>query len=318
MLSDYKLKSIFKNELSYFIKYKRSLGSDFKNEVNILKHLDIDLCSLKLKSKRITKDTYKIITARNDMSDANYARHYKLITEFCKYLISSGYKNIYYENKTFHIVNNYKPVIFSDYEIQKLFDTMDTYTSLSSNKFYKLNYTYSIVFRLIYSCGLRASEVLSLNVDDINFDKNTVAIIDSKNHISRMVVFSDSMKKCLITYINKFNIENILFSNKKNQYIHYHTLMYYYNKILKIAKLNSDATIHCLRHAFVNKAFNQMLEKGYNENVIIIYLHKYLGHKSIHETEYYLHFTDYNKNRLISINDSFSKRLYKGVDLTNE
>lgn len=318
MLSDYKLKSIFKDELSYFIKYKKSLGYDYKNEISILKHLDMDLCDLKLKSKKITKDTYKTITNRKGMSEANYARHYSLITEFCKYLISNGYKNIYYENKIFHIVNNYKPIIFNDNEIQKLFDTMDAYALASSDKFYKQNYTYSILFRLVYACGLRVSEVLSLNIDDINFDENTVTIIDSKNHISRIVVFSDSMKKCLITYINKFNIENILFPNKKDKNISYHSLMYYYNKILEIAKLNSDATIHCLRHIFVNKAFNQMLEKGYDENVIIIYLHKYLGHKSIHETEYYLHFTDYNKNKVISINDSFSKKLYEGVDLKDE
>lgn len=313
MLSDYKVKSIFKDEITYFIKYKKSLGNDYKKEINILKHLDMDLCKLNLKSKKITKDVYKTITARNSMSDANYARHYNLITEFCKFLISNGYKNIYYENKIFHIVNNYKPVIFNDEEIKKLFKTMDIYTSSSSDKFYQLNYTYSILFRLVYACGLRASEVLRLKVNDINFDENTITIINSKNYISRIVVFSESMKKCLITYINKFNIKNLLFPNKKNHCIRYHSLMYYYNKILKISKLNNDATIHCLRHVFVNKAFNQMLQKGYDENVIIIYLHKYLGHKSIHETEHYLHFTDYNKNKIININNSFSEKLYEGV-----
>ena len=41
-----------------------------------------------------------------------------------------------------------------------------------------------------------------------------------------------------------------------------------------------------------------MLERGYNENVVIVYLYKYMGHKTITETEYYLHFTDYNKNKL--------------------
>lgn len=313
MLSDYKLKSIFKNELNCFIKYKQSLGNDYKNEINILKHLDMDLCKLELKSKKITKCIFKSITARNNMREANYARHYNLITEFCKFLISYGYENIYYENKVFHIVNTYKPIIFNKEEIERLFETMDVYTKSSNEKFYQLHYTYSILFRLIYACGLRASEVLKLNVNDINFDENTISIIDSKNHTSRMVVFSDSMKKCLITYVNKFNIDNILFPNKKNQYIEYHSLMYYYNKILNIANLNKKATIHCLRHVFVNNAFNQMLEKGYNENVIVLYLHKYLGHKSIHETEYYLHFTDYNKKKLININDSFCKFLYKGI-----
>ena len=101
MLSDYKFKSAFKNELDYFIRYKQNLGNDYKNEINILKHLDMDLCKLNLKSKIITKDTFKKITYRNNMSEANYARHYNLITEFCKYLISYGYKNIYYEDKVF-------------------------------------------------------------------------------------------------------------------------------------------------------------------------------------------------------------------------
>ena len=313
MLSDYKFKSAFKNELDYFIRYKQNLGNDYKNEINILKHLDMDLCKLNLKSKIITKDTFKKITYRNNMSEANYARHYNLITEFCKYLISYGYKNIYYEDKVFHIVSNYNPIIFNDEEIKKLFKTMDEYATSSSDKFHQLNYTYSILFRLVYSCGLRASEVLKLNVNDINFEENTVKIIDSKNHISRVIIFSDSMKKCLITYINKFNINSILFSNKKNEYLKYHTLMKYYNKIIEMANLNQNATIHCLRHVFVNKAFNQMLERGYDENTITLYLHKYLGHKSIHETEYYLHFTDYNKNKLININDYFSKKMYKGI-----
>ena len=43
-----------------------------------------------------------------------------------------------------------------------------------------------------------------------------------------------------------------------------------------------------------------------------------MGHKTITETEYYLHFTDYNKNKLIESNDAFSKSLYEGVDLNNE
>lgn len=58
-----------------------------------------------------------------------------------------------------------------------------------------------------------------------------------------------------------------------------------------------------------------MIKKGYDENVVIVYLYKYMGHKTITETEYYLHFTYYNKKKLIDINDSFSKNLYEGVNL---
>ena len=56
-----------------------------------------------------------------------------------------------------------------------------------------------------------------------------------------------------------------------------------------------------------------MLEKGYDESVVLIYLFKYMGHKTTRETEYYLHFTDYNKNRVLTLNKEFSKNLYEGV-----
>ena len=79
--------------------------------------------------------------------------------------------------------------------------------------------------------------------------------------------------------------------------------------------MNINAHVHDLRHCFANNALNQMLEKGYDENVVIVYLYKYMGHKYITETEYYLHFTDYNKRKLIDTNDTFSKSLYEGVDL---
>ena len=58
------------------------------------------------------------------MQGENYARQYSVIVYFCKFLISNGYKNIYYENKRFKITNNYKPVIFNDEEIIVLFESI--------------------------------------------------------------------------------------------------------------------------------------------------------------------------------------------------
>lgn len=320
MLNEYNFKSIFKNELNYFIKYKRSLGLKYENEILRLKHIDNILFNLKLKSKKITKETFYELIKRNNMQGENYARQYGVTKDFCKYLISNEYKNIYYEEKKFKIINNYKPVIFNDKEIVILFKSMDNYTKkFIGKKYYQLYYSYSILFRLIYACGLRISEVVKITIDDIDFSNNTINIIDSKKHISRLVVFSQSMKKCLEKYINIFNIkEGLLFKNYKNKMLVCNSLREYYKKILNIANLNTNCHIHDLRHVFCNNALNQMLKKGYDENVVIVYLYKYMGHKSITETEYYLHFTDYNKKKLIDTNDTFSKKLYEGVDLNDE
>ena len=320
MLDKYKFKSIFKDELNNFIKYKRSLGYDYEREIYRLKLIDTILNNLKIKSKKITKNTFNELIKRNGMSDANYARQYGVTKDFCKYLISNNYKDIYYEDKHFHVVNNYKPVIFSDDEIKLLFKTMDEYANnYKRQKYYKLFYMYSILFRLIYSCGLRVSEVINISLENINFNDNSIKIIDSKRHISRIVIFSNSMGICLENYINKNNINSgLLFINSKGHKIIKSGLRKYYRKIIKLANLNFKSHIHALRHVFANNALNQMLEKGYDENVAIVYLYKYMGHKSITETEYYLHFTNYNQQKIISNNDLLSKKLYEGVDLDNE
>lgn len=317
MLNNYNFKSIFKTELNYFIKYKRSLGLKYENEIFRLKYVDNILYGLKLKSKVITKETFYKLVKRNNMQEANYARQYGVTKDFCKFLISSEYKNIYYEDKKFNIINNYKPVIFNDDEIKILFQTMDDYKEkYNGKKYYQLYFTYSILFALLYTCGLRVSEVIKTNINDINFEENTISIIDSKRHISRLVVFSDSMKKCLENYIKLFNInDGLVFRNARNNIINTESLRLFYKKILKLSNLNDNSHIHDLRHCFCNRAFNQMIGKGYDENVVIVYLYKYMGHKSIHETEYYLHFTDYNKKKIIDTNDTFSKGLYEGVDL---
>ena len=320
MLNNYNFKSIFKKELDYFVKYKRSLGLKYENEIFRLHYIDNILYNLKLKNKIITKEIFYKLTKRNNMQGENYARQYGVTKDFCKFLISNGYKNIYYEEKKFNIINNYKPIIFSDKEIKLLFETIDKEKNKYINhKFYKLYYGYSIIFRLLYACGLRISEVVKINIENINFSENTINIINSKRNMSRLIVFSNSMKQCLLDYINLFEINNgLLFTNPQNNIINKTSLRNFYNKILINSRLNKNAHIHDLRHVYCNKAFNQMLEKGYDENVVIVYLYKYMGHKYITETEYYLHFTDYNKNKMLETNDTFSKKLYEGVDLNNE
>lgn len=315
MLNNLNFKSIFKNELIYFIKYKRSQGLSYENEVYRLKKIDDILCELKLRKKEINKTTFDNITKRDiDNNNYNYARQYGVTKDFCKYLISCGYENIYYKERKFRIINNYKPIVFNKQEIKVLFQTMDNYKYHQDKKYYMLNYTYSIFFRLIYACGLRISEAIKIVINDIDFDKNTIAIIDSKRHCSRLIVFSNSLKKCLEDYIKICNIKNgLLFKDMQGNVLNKSSLRTYYKKILKEANLDFTAHVHDLRHCFANDAFNQMLEKGYDENVVLIYLFIYMGHKAIRETEYYLHFTEYNKNRVLMLNKEFSKNLYEGV-----
>ena len=112
MLDKYNFKSIFKNELNNFVLYKRSLGLDYKNEISRLKYIDNILINLKLKNKKITKDVFIELTKRNNMQEANYARQFGITKDFCRFLIVNDFKDIYYEEKKFHILNKWMPCPF--------------------------------------------------------------------------------------------------------------------------------------------------------------------------------------------------------------
>ena len=58
MLNEYNFKSIFRNELNYFIKFKRSLGLKYENEIFRLKYIDNIFFEMKIKSKKITKEIF--------------------------------------------------------------------------------------------------------------------------------------------------------------------------------------------------------------------------------------------------------------------
>ena len=211
MLNEYNFKSIFKDELNYFVKYKRSLGLKYEREIFRLRYIDNILYNLNFKSKKITKETFYKLIERNNMQGENYARQYGVTKDFCKFLILNEYKNIYYEDKKFKIINNYKPTIFSNEEILLLFQTMDEYKSkYKDKKYYKLYYSYSVLFRLLYACGLRVSEVVKITIDDINFNENTINIVDSKRHVSRLVVFSDYLMLKIIYYLKIIGITKLI------------------------------------------------------------------------------------------------------------
>ena len=98
MLNEYNFKSIFKDELNYFVKYKRSLGLKYEREIFRLRYIDNILYNLNFKSKKITKETFYKLIERNNMQGENYARQYGVTKDFCKFLILNEYKNIYYED----------------------------------------------------------------------------------------------------------------------------------------------------------------------------------------------------------------------------
>lgn len=276
-------KSIFKNEFNDFITFKKSLGYEYhKDTVHYYTRLDNYFYENNLSTKEINKELYnKWLIKRENESNNTYALRYTTIKQFCLYLIQNGYKDIYYSDEyNIKYKKEFIPHIYTKDEINKIF-------LLSNN----IDITFGILIKLLYSTGLRISEALNIELENVNLKNNQINIVNSKNNVSRIIVMSDSMNNELKEYINSkiYFSTKYLFSSKDKKYS-YSKVRYNFDKVL--SDMNIKARIHDFRHTFAINSLNQMIEKGYDIYTSLPLLSKYMGHKSILSTEYYLRFIE--------------------------
>jgi integrase/recombinase XerD len=188
--------------------------------------------------------------------------------------------------------SKYIPFIIDDSLFKKICNYIDE-TSKCEIDNYK--YIYPVLYRLLYSTGIRINEALSLEIGDLDTSSNRIIINNSKNNKSRIIVISDSMRNVLEKYLSLVNPQKYLFEYKNNK-INYSTIQKQLKYICNY--FNLKITFHDFRHSMATNSFKILLSKGYTEKEILYYLHLYLGHKTINETEYYFYFNNVIKDNM--------------------
>ena len=161
------------------------------------------------------------------------------------------------------------PVILNRSELKELFAT-------------PLLLKQRIVLTLIYSAGLRGQEVINLKISDVDFERMTIHIRQSKYKKDRIVPLSPTMAIGLKKYLNAENPHIWLFNGKQpaSQYS-MRGLSWVMRENLKKTSITKDVNLHTLRHTYAT----HLLEEGIN----IVTLKQLLGHADITTTMIYLH-----------------------------
>ena len=161
------------------------------------------------------------------------------------------------------------PSVFSQNELKRLF---------KAPKFLK----HRVMFSLIYSAGLRVSEVCKLKINDIDFDRMQIHIRQSKNNRSRYVVLSHQISKGLKQYMAGSKPKVFLFNGRqKGIPLGHSAVQQAFRQAMQTARIQKDACVHTLRHSFAT----HLLEQG----VDIVTIKEQLGHSNIQTTMMYLH-----------------------------
>ena len=183
-------------------------------------------------------------------------------------------------------INDYAiPRVLTREEIEKLLDATP-------------NLKYKAIFAIMYSSGLRVSEVLHLHYDDISRTNMQIYIHSAKNHTSRYALLSQRALDILTEYWFKCGKpRDILFPNQwTGKYLTPSATGLEMRKSVERAGLPKDVHSHCLRHSFAT----HLLEDG----VDIRYIQTLLGHRSPKSTEIYLHISN---KALLGVKSPFDK-----------
>jgi len=150
-----------------------------------------------------------------------------------------------------------------------------------------------LIIRLLLDTGLRANELLSVLVKDVDLENNMIRVRNTKNGEERVVFFTDETKQLLRKYMKGKKLDEKLFD------ITYDAL---YRKLKRLGnKVEIELRPHILRHTFATLS----LKRGIN----VITLQKLLGHKDIKTTQIYTHLVldDLRNEYLKAMSSSSSK-----------
>lgn len=166
------------------------------------------------------------------------------------------------------------PVILNRLELKELF----TVPKLLKQR---------IVLTLIYSAGLRGQEVINLKISDVDFERMTIHIRQSKYKKDRIVPLSPTMAIGLKKYLKAENPHIWLFNGKEaSGKYSVKGLSWIMRENLKKTTIAKDVNLHSLRHSYAT----HLLEEGVN----IVTIKILLGHAQITTTMIYLHVAQFD------------------------
>lgn len=281
-----KFEQIFLLYKSYVQEQKLSKGRTNTKYRVIISFLEY-LGNLNIKNIRYLKieNCYKYIQLRSlKIKDITLSNEKLILREFLNFLYEKRLIDLN-GNMVFPIIKqNRKNKIISSYskeELEKILNVVDITTKVG--KFQKL-----ILVLLIYY-GLRASDIVNLKFDNINWETNTISIIQTKTKQTLILPLLDEVKYSLLDYIknarNESADKNYILTTLLAPYEKYkaNALESHITSLMDKAKIDYSNRHHG-PHAFRHSLATNLI----NDNTPIEQIKEILGHESIKNTAIYI------------------------------
>jgi len=245
---------------------------------------------------RIEINNYLAYRLDNGTSLSTIQRIITCIKSFYSFL----FENNIIENNPAQLIENPKkrrklPTIITENEVMKLLESPDVKTNKGLRD--------KCILELLYSSGLRISELLNIKINEISKEKKFLKI-KGKGNKERLVPIGSSAMNLLIVYLDTYRLNikisnniDILFVNENGSIISRQACWEMIQKYASISLINKKISPHNLRHAFAT----HLLNNGADLRTVQMLL----GHASLSTTQIYTHIA---KERLVKFHQKYHPR----------
>ena len=160
------------------------------------------------------------------------------------------------------------PQVLSVEEVQKMFNVCE-------------NLKHKVILALLYSCGLRVSELINLRWRNIDRSRMIINIIGGKGNKDRQVMLTESLIPLLEKYYREYKTKYYILGGQFGEQYSSRSVLQVMKQLGSKAGINKRVWTHQMRH----NSFTHMVEKGVDINLIS----RLAGHQNVKTTLIYTH-----------------------------
>lgn len=255
----------YKRDLLDFYEFIQEMNLDYKS----VTRSNLRSFLFKLKDKNLTKKTI--------------SRKISGVRSFYRFLLKEGYIN---KNPLLTLelpkVEKRLPTFLTEEEALKLINYPDKKTILGLRD--------SLILKMLYSTGMRVSELVSLRISELDLERGEV-VIKGKGNKERVVFLPEDILEDIKFYIQKRKKNsNFLFLNRKGKLLTDKGIRLLVEKYAKKVIPYKKITPHTLRHTFAT----HLLTNGADLRSV----QELLGHTKLSTTQIYTHLTKENLKKV--------------------
>ena len=285
--------------LQSFIDEKNALGYKYESECHRLRHFDqycLKTGQPAIMDKELVESYLSLDPNRSAKTTLNLIG---LLRQFAFYLRRLGYDAYVFPAELFPKEDHaYASYIFTRDEMLSFLEATE---KISPNREFPTRHiVLPLLFRTLYCCGLRVSEALNLTLGDIDFEKGILILKHTKDYRDRLIPLSPDLQQRYLVYRQSLHSEStfdsyFFQSDRGKQYCRVAVATNFRNLLwesgISYGGRNKGPHLHCLRHTFSVHCLQRAMANGQELKAFLPVLSAYLGHKTFHGTQRYLHLT---------------------------